>query len=131
MWRFAIVGLLALPLAACQTSKPSEGVIGAYERTEIVRYNKRDYTVSFIYRDSSKSYDVKVHRPRGPMNNGAKDRNNATQVACVHGQLLCLSNRLPGQADRCAASFSKRTMVGERAVCKNRMMGVLDLNVLP
>ncbi|NNF79102.1 MAG: hypothetical protein HKN05_13825 [Rhizobiales bacterium] len=81
MWRFAITGLLAVPLAACQTGKPSEGVIGAYQRTETVRYNKRDYTVSFIYSDSSKSYNVKVRRPGGPMNSGATDRNNATQVA--------------------------------------------------
>lgn len=81
MWRFAIVGLLALPLGACQTDSTSEGVVGAYQRTETVRYNKRDYSVSFIYQDSSKSYNVKVRRPGGPMNAGAADRNNATQVA--------------------------------------------------
>ncbi|MEM8645489.1 MAG: hypothetical protein AAGF86_04010 [Pseudomonadota bacterium] len=81
MWRFAFVGLMALPLAGCQTGGESEGVIGAYQRTETVRYNKRDYTVSFIYSDSSKSYDVKVRRQGRPMDAGAKDRNNATQVA--------------------------------------------------
>lgn len=81
MRRFLILGLLALPLAACQTGKPSEGVVGAYQRTEIVRYNKRDYTVSFIYNDSAKAYNVTVLRPKGPMNNGAADRNNATQIA--------------------------------------------------
>ena len=81
MQRLAIVALLALPLAGCQTGEPSGGVIGAYQRTETVRYNKRDYTVSFIYSDSSKPYDVKVRRPGGPMNGGAADRNNATQVA--------------------------------------------------
>ena len=81
MWRFAIVGLLALPAAGCQTGNQSGGVIGAYQRTETVRYNKRDYTVSFIYEDSSKSYDVKVRRPGRPMDGGASDRNNATQVA--------------------------------------------------
>ena len=81
MWRFAFVGLMALPLAGCQTGDQSEGIIGAYQRTETVRYNMRDYTVSFIYSDSSKSYDVKVRRQGQPMNGGATDRNNATQVA--------------------------------------------------
>lgn len=81
MWRFAIIGLLVVPLGACQTDKKSEGVIGAYQRTETVRYNKRDYTVSFVYSDSSKSYDVKVRRPSRPMDGGASDRNNATQIA--------------------------------------------------
>lgn len=81
MWRFAIGALLALPLAACQTGKQSDGIIGAYQRTETVRYNKRDYTVSFIYDDSAKAYNVKVRRPARPMDAGSGDRNNATQVA--------------------------------------------------
>lgn len=81
MQRLLILGLLTLPLAACQTGKPADGVVGAYQRTEIVRYNKRDYTVSFIYSDSSKAYNVTVLRPKKPMDGGAADRNNATQVA--------------------------------------------------
>ncbi len=72
----------AVPLAGCQTGGSSaSGVIGAYQRTETVRYNKRDYSVSFIYSNSTKAYNVTVKRPSRPMNNGAKDRNNATQVA--------------------------------------------------
>ena len=73
---------LSLLLAACQTGGGSGGgVIGAYKRTETVRYNKRDYKVSFIYSKSSQSYDVSVRRPGRPMKSGATDRNNATQVA--------------------------------------------------
>ena len=123
MWRFAIVGLLALPLAGCQTGKPSEGVIGAYQRTEVVRYNKRDYTVSFIYSDSSKSYDVKVRRPGRPMDGGASDRNNATQVASSTVSLLCLPHRLSRQAHR-GSLVQQRPMVGQHTLCENRMMDV-------
>ena len=81
MRRFLIVSLLALPLAACQTGSPTGGVLGAYKRTETVRYNKRDYKVSFIYSQSSKAYNVSVRRPGRPMKSDATDRNNATQVA--------------------------------------------------
>ncbi len=69
-------------LAACQTGGGGGGgVVGAYQRNEIVRYNKRDYKVSFIYRNSAKAYDVSVKRPGRPMKSDATDRNNATQVA--------------------------------------------------
>ncbi|MEM7425357.1 MAG: hypothetical protein AAF441_04640 [Pseudomonadota bacterium] len=69
-------------LAACQTGGGgSGGVIGTYQRTETVRYNKRDYKVSFIYSNSAKAYNVSVRRPGRPMKSNSSDRNNATQVA--------------------------------------------------
>ena len=73
---------LSVLLGACQTGGGAGGgVIGAYQRTETVRYNKRDYKVSFIYSQSSKAYNVSVRRPGRPMKSDATDRNNATQVA--------------------------------------------------
>jgi len=69
-------------VAGCQTTTGStHGMIGAYERTETVRYNKKDYQVSFKYRDTAKAYDVSVKRASRPMTSGAEDRNNAQQVA--------------------------------------------------
>ena len=80
---FLIVPVLALVMVAggCAKKDSSGAVLTSTKRTETVRYNKRDYLVSFKYNDSSEAYDVTVKRPSRPMSGSDKDRDNAVQVA--------------------------------------------------
>ncbi|MGI9484163.1 MAG: hypothetical protein ACR2OR_17585 [Hyphomicrobiales bacterium] len=80
---FLIVPLLAAMAAAggCAQKSSTDAVLTSSKRTETVRYNKRDYLVSFKYNDSSQVYDVSVKRKSGPMSGSEKDRENAEQVA--------------------------------------------------
>lgn len=61
--------------------KQTVSVPSLQQRTETVRYNKRDYSVTFKYNQSSQAYDVTVKRPAKPMSSNDKERDNAMQVA--------------------------------------------------
>lgn len=85
MRQFCFLGAIILTVggvgAGCAKKSTTAPVLTSTQRTETVRYNKRDYSVSFKYNDSSKAYDVSVKRPSKAMSSSSTDRNNAVQVA--------------------------------------------------
>ncbi|MGI9371545.1 MAG: hypothetical protein ACR2OJ_03545 [Hyphomicrobiales bacterium] len=84
MRRLIFIGVLAglsLLTGACAQKSSPEPIATNIQRTETVRYNKRDYIVSFKYDQGSALYNVNVKRPSRPMSSNAKDKDNAVQVA--------------------------------------------------
>jgi hypothetical protein len=76
---FLMVVLTGL-VAGCAKKNATGPVLSSTERTETVRYNKRDYSVRFKFDDSRKAYDVSVKRRKNPMTASSKERNNAVQA---------------------------------------------------
>ena len=74
-------GLAVFASGCTQKPAPQQPIATDIQRTETVRYNKRDYIVSFKYDEASELYNVNVKRPSRPMSSNDKDKDNAIQVA--------------------------------------------------